>query len=320
MINRILSCILALAMLLMMLPVSVFAADEQMEHALIPAAFESIRFEGVEAPENAALLDTYLAQRIFGDGSLVAPAAALRGDYLAPAERAVYDALAVRIQDVAANGGKAVFELDVTGKSVNFEILGTAEDGRYIGKYCLDAEQIILSLQNDFPYDLYWYDLMRELSFGTKDGVPVGKEPGTVIPLKTLVFTFPVATAYQDASGEDPLNTVSAKAVKTAQAAKVNADAVIQNVLDHQGEWSTEQQLRYCFSYIKDSVSYDHSQSNNLNTWQMVWVFDEDNSTNVVCEGYAKAFKYLCDGIGIENYLASGTMQTPGENGAVPFD
>ena len=26
-----------------------------------------------------------------------------------------------------------------------------------------------------------------------------------------------------------------------------------------------------------------------------MWVFDGDSSTNVVCEGYAKAFKYLCD-------------------------
>ena len=28
---------------------------------------------------------------------------------------------------------------------------------------------------------------------------------------------------------------------------------------------------------------------------QIIYVFDQDNSTNVVCEGYAKAFKYLCD-------------------------
>ena len=27
----------------------------------------------------------------------------------------------------------------------------------------------------------------------------------------------------------------------------------------------------------------------------MIWVFDGDPDTNVVCEGYSKAFKYLCD-------------------------
>ena len=29
--------------------------------------------------------------------------------------------------------------------------------------------------------------------------------------------------------------------------------------------------------------------------WQLIYVFDGDSNTNVVCEGYAKAFKYLCD-------------------------
>jgi hypothetical protein len=27
----------------------------------------------------------------------------------------------------------------------------------------------------------------------------------------------------------------------------------------------------------------------------MIWVFDNDPNTTVVCEGYAKAFQYLCD-------------------------
>ena len=30
-------------------------------------------------------------------------------------------------------------------------------------------------------------------------------------------------------------------------------------------------------------------------TFKIIYVFDNDSSTNVVCEGYAKAFKYLCD-------------------------
>ena len=29
--------------------------------------------------------------------------------------------------------------------------------------------------------------------------------------------------------------------------------------------------------------------------WQLIWVFDGKPSTKVVCEGYAKAFQYLCD-------------------------
>lgn len=46
-------------------------------------------------------------------------------------------------------------------------------------------------------------------------------------------------------------------------------------------------------------VSYDQSSAGGGasygDPWQLVYVFDGDPSTNVVCEGYAKAFQYLCD-------------------------
>ncbi|MDO4807877.1 MAG: hypothetical protein Q4A07_11600, partial [Coriobacteriales bacterium] len=45
--------------------------------------------------------------------------------------------------------------------------------------------------------------------------------------------------------------------------------------------------------------------------WQMVSVFDGDKSTNVVCEGFAKAFKYLCDLAsisGVECRRVDGTL------------
>ena len=42
----------------------------------------------------------------------------------------------------------------------------------------------------------------------------------------------------------------------------------------------------------------------------MIWVFDGDNSTKVVCEGYAKAFQYLCEKSTpqIKCYNVTGTM------------
>ena len=47
--------------------------------------------------------------------------------------------------------------------------------------------------------------------------------------------------------------------------------------------------------------------------WQLVWVFDDDPDTKVVCEGYAKAFKYLVDQASfddssLECYCVTGTM------------
>lgn len=44
------------------------------------------------------------------------------------------------------------------------------------------------------------------------------------------------------------------------------------------------------------SDDYDPAWSSNyIEPWQLINVFDDDPSTNVVCEGYSKAFKYLCD-------------------------
>ena len=48
--------------------------------------------------------------------------------------------------------------------------------------------------------------------------------------------------------------------------------------------------------------------------WQLIYVFDDNKSTNVVCEGYSKAFKYLCDltwqddSPAIDCSLVTGTM------------
>ena len=44
----------------------------------------------------------------------------------------------------------------------------------------------------------------------------------------------------------------------------------------------------YNFDVLAGGVRYG-------DPWQLIYVFDEDPSTKVVCEGYAKAFQYLCD-------------------------
>ena len=54
--------------------------------------------------------------------------------------------------------------------------------------------------------------------------------------------------------------------------------------------------------WISEHVSYDHSWDSTPDSeitsnspWSMIAVFDNDPSTNVVCEGYSKAFQYLMD-------------------------
>lgn len=65
-------------------------------------------------------------------------------------------------------------------------------------------------------------------------------------------------------------------------------------------------------SYNEDVTDWDEYGD----PWQLIYVFDGDDSTNVVCEGYSKAFQYLCDLSDITCYTVSGIMS--GGTGAGP--
>ena len=66
-------------------------------------------------------------------------------------------------------------------------------------------------------------------------------------------------------------------------------------------------------------VSYNYDALNQgtkgvgMDPWNIYYVFDGDSATNVVCEGYAKAFQYLCElstfNSHIKSYLISGNSQ-----------
>ena len=83
---------------------------------------------------------------------------------------------------------------------------------------------------------------------------------------------------------------------KAVQSAAANAKSIMQQ---NRGKTDTEK-LRAYKNAICKLNDYNHAAASDNNTpygnpWQLVWVFDGDPNTNVVCEGYSKAFQYLCD-------------------------
>ena len=68
-------------------------------------------------------------------------------------------------------------------------------------------------------------------------------------------------------------------------------------------------------------MSYDQSSAGGGasygDPWQLVYVFDGDPSTNVVCEGYAKAFQYLCDLTRFDGDVTCRTVSGTMNGGAV---
>ena len=70
---------------------------------------------------------------------------------------------------------------------------------------------------------------------------------------------------------------------------------------------------------ICDLVTYDYeAQQSPLygNSYQVINVFDDDMYSNVVCEGYAKAFQYLCDLSDFDNDVECHTVTGVTDAGA----
>ena len=157
---------------------------------------------------------------------------------------------------------------------------------------------VIYALLDDCPFELYWYD---------KTSVTQSMQNGN-----TLVVTMPVARAYS-ASGTTGTCTVNTQLTSAPLAAYDRAQEVASEAYDE----DLYDALDYYRQWICDNTGYDTTApgQNYGDPWQIIYVFDGDSSTNVVCEGYAKAFKYLSDlwkkqhpDSELENYLVEGSL------------
>ncbi|MCD7822740.1 MAG: hypothetical protein LUG86_01780 [Oscillospiraceae bacterium] len=161
----------------------------------------------------------------------------------------------------------------------------------------VDFHLILSYLICDLPYELCWLDKASEVYV---EQSYTGK--GTTLTVEILV-ALPVATDYQ-AGGSS--TSVSSSKISSARTAAKYA----QSVVEKYSGYSDEEKLTAFRDTICSLVSYETSYSgyDYGDIWQLVYVFDQDPDTNVVCEGYAKAFKYLCDLAGIDCITVSGKM------------
>ena len=109
--------------------------------------------------------------------------------------------------------------------------------------------------------------------------------------ITSLTFSFKVAEAYKGA--DDYTTDISKTSAVTAAVANANA------IVDKYAGNTDWEKLNAYRTEICRLVSYDRSAAEGGvaygDPWQLVYVFDGDPNTNVVCEGYSKAFQYLCD-------------------------
>ena len=152
---------------------------------------------------------------------------------------------------------------------------------------------LLCSLLYSCPYDLYWYDKLYALwlTFPTEpiaDGLKVSG----------VQISFVVEEEY---AGDKDF-TIDPKYGQAVTASTENAKRIIAANAD-KDDYS--KLLAYADA-ICDLTDYNYEAVEDESTpygnpWQMIWVFDGDDTTDVVCEGYSKAFHYLCDNTAFED-------------------
>ena len=190
----------------------------------------------------------------------------------------------------------SILALDENGDPILEDGYATFSDEAFnaaVAKTDYNLSLILSSLLADFPYQLYWYDKTMATQVS---GISIGGwyEPSVddfVIGVDgSYVFYFPVAEGMD--AGSYQVDTSIGQSVQTS----------VENAHDIVDEFSDSTDYEKLCGYkeeICSLVSYNSAAAGGGvsygNPWQLIWVFDDDPDTKVVCEGYAKAFKYLCD-------------------------
>ena len=221
-------------------------------------------------------------------------ASSLLGSRLNKDEKALYDALMKKIKDVAA--GKSSSTHFTLSFSPKFSLSSARNNTSAMVEYADKKIQpmvvnVMYALMGDGPCEMYWFDKEAGLRW---DYTGIDKN-SSEFWVTGFWMDFFVAKEYS-ASNTIRSTKVDTSKGKAVQSAAANAKSIMQQ---NRGKTDTEK-LRAYKNAICKLNDYNHAAASDNNTpygnpWQLVWVFDGDPNTNVVCEGYSKAFQYLCD-------------------------
>ena len=245
----------------------------------------------------------------------------------------VYNALVPKIKQVAAGTlGSARFEISgswtmtktdwgITGDVISGGSVTAEASAAIREKINMDA--LLHRLLSTMPYKLYWFD---KTDGGLAMEYSIGFDPSSDnVTVQNMVVYMTVAGAYTNGTtstgsttptqiyttGVDTTKTgATSTAVSNAQ--KIVADNSSKR--DYEKLEAYRNEICRLVSYNDAAAKPDYSGGYG-DPWQLINVFDhaDDNGKQVVCEGYAKAFKYLCDltwtaSPAVECYLVTGTM------------
>lgn len=273
-------------------------------------------------PGNDELFAGYVEQTLYGDNSIMPLGLNAVNSVFAddPVNQKFYELLKVKIVEVAKNGGSTQFTISLgdlgvtkTGNWADFgcnDYQNQEERHKAIAKACPINVDVFKVLLLDCPYEMYWCDKSASNAFQINGPSYSYNSQGFTLD-DSLEVSIRVGAGYRD---NENINSV--------KPAIANVSETAQEIVDKYKGQSAFDRLQGYKDEICALVSYDvdaanGSSADGVNPWQIVNVFDKDPETNVVCEGYAKAFQYLCDLDGaIDCYTVTGEMS--GGTGAGP--
>ncbi|MCD8017443.1 MAG: hypothetical protein LUE97_06575 [Oscillospiraceae bacterium] len=231
---------------------------------------------------NDELLESYVEQLFSADNG-IALVSDYGSDYLSGISLDVYTALKSAVCDIASGEQASpvvTVSLTYSYAELDADSYNSAEQAF---SDSLDSNLVITYLFYDCSYEMYWCDKTVGITIDTSfsgSGEQLTAE---------ITFTFAIATGYMSEGGTEVDASKAAAAVKAAENAQDIA-AKYDELSDYDKLTAYKDEICALVSYSTDYAAADYGD-----IWQLVWVFDGDETTNVVCEGYSKAFQYLCD-------------------------
>ena len=314
-----------------------FEAVETVEEIVEPVCDADLS-DILEGFDSDALFAAHARRILYGTGRRVLMATDSARRNLTGKDRALYDALKPMILGVA-NGtrastsvtisvsellGKTCFSASELGVNIEYDennaptqaslnALSSAIGALFSYSTAMNA------LWSDCAYELFWLDLYKNRPSVQRSSYYRSYSKAlndTIIRFDndaTYTIAFPVLADY---AGED-LYTADAAKLSSVSTAAANARSIVGTYAD-----CSDYVKLYGYAYeICRRVQYNYEAASGTwdmtdqNPWKLIWVFDGDTTTNVVCEGYAMAFSYLCElssfNTGVRCIMVSGTATGP---------
>ena len=292
-----------------------------------------------EEEENSELFNQYIEKLMNEEGSGAGPlrAPAHADSSLSGNDALFYPYLKSFVKQVAA-GSVTYTKLYLSPEDLGFKTEYTASDfgvsafyengawnstfkNKYEEKLGCDIGKLVAVLIAELPSEFYW---IKGYGFSTPEYTASwNSTDGAYTTLKVtgqFEFRFSVRRGYRLSESSD--YEINPADVNRAKTAAQNARSIVQQY----ASYSDVDKLRAYRDKICSLVEYDYAalaitdyDARNADTYQMVYVFDNDPNTNVVCAGYAKAFQYLCNLSTFQNDISviyvTGDMYPEGGEG-----